>query len=439
MFVEMNKFNYVFLLIVFLAFVGCSKEGELEKLNIHPSTDRLTTVLIDTIEIEAYSVADKSILATNLSKNLLGEINDSVFGNLQASFYTQFKLERALVNFGENPQADSAVITLVYGGYYGDTLAPIEVAIYELDEDMSADSAYHSNRTFAVKPENLVQQGKAQVAFAPKTTNEEERVAMLRIPVSTAWIQSKFLSKSGMDELADNTNFIEYFKGLYVVASKKTAGINSGCLAYFNLTDAESQLTIYYSNADTTNQQFHLLINESAVHVSHFVHDFSQGATDLIQQLNGNTTLGKETVYAQAASGVSTTIFFPNIQRYFNGKDVVVQKAELTCYVKNTDKVVANATTMTLNRYLSDGNVGYLPDDAIFQGSSYFGGNYANSTYTFRLNNYIQGLIKGEQDYGIKLTVSGNAIKADDLVFYGTNPADQTKRMKLAVTYTIIN
>ena len=66
--------------------------------------------------------------------------------------------------------------------------------------------------------------------------------AHLRIKLSPTWAQ-KFLNASGTINLADNTDFLAFFKGLYVTAAPVSS---KGCMMYFNMLLSLSQMVFYY-------------------------------------------------------------------------------------------------------------------------------------------------------------------------------------------------
>ena len=50
--------------------------------------DLLGTDFTDTITLQAYSVLEDTINTTNMSANILGHINDPIFGNSDAGIYS---------------------------------------------------------------------------------------------------------------------------------------------------------------------------------------------------------------------------------------------------------------------------------------------------------------------------------------------------------------
>src|SRR5690606_2874332 len=88
-------------------------------------------------------------------------MNDPVFGETRAGFYTQVRLSSNAVDFSSggtltNLQVDSVVLALVYADDQYGANFPQEYEVYELDEQLYSDSIYFSYRTIATKEEDLV-------------------------------------------------------------------------------------------------------------------------------------------------------------------------------------------------------------------------------------------------------------------------------------------
>ena len=100
-----------------------------------------------------------------------------------------------------------------------------------------------------------------------------------------------------------------------------------------------------------------------------------------------------------------------------------------------------NPSNLGLQWVKSDNSIAYLPDDAIYTSSSYFGGSYdaAKKEYRFRITKYIQQLVLEQKaDNGINLVVNGAGIRGNRLVFCGPNPDAllRDKRLRLELSYT---
>ena len=121
----MNKFWMAGLLLA-TALFSCT-DPDLIGLEVQPESDKITISSLNQENIfTVQSIEEDSIRTDETTKNLLGAIAlDEVFGEIAASFSTQLLLIQDAVDFGEYPVLDSAILTLAYDGYYGDTIADI--------------------------------------------------------------------------------------------------------------------------------------------------------------------------------------------------------------------------------------------------------------------------------------------------------------------------
>lgn len=134
-------------LIFFLLLTTCNKP-EVIGLDVQPLGDKLNISFCDTSTLITYTVREDSIRADEMALNLLGSYDDPDFGPSSASFYTQFFLPVNNVDFGTGFTPDSLVLSLALSDYYGDLSSDHTIKIFELSEDIYADSSYYSTRDF---------------------------------------------------------------------------------------------------------------------------------------------------------------------------------------------------------------------------------------------------------------------------------------------------
>ena len=428
--------------VLVVSFFSCKDELGDVGLNLHQD-ELLNTTFFDTATITAYTAKNDSLITSmypfsNVSLNLLGDIKDPVFGRTKAGFYTQFCLSASNVDFKNNAYADSLVLYLAYGGHYGDTMQTLRIRVYELEERLEADKIYYGYDTVKRKTELL---GEIQIQPKPNTQRDTfSSVGYISIPLSTSFARNIFLAKSNKPELANNTNFINYFRGLYIEAEAVSP---NGCMLSINLLHARSSMILYYGNDEKTNQSFQFNIDKTCVRFSNINHfDYAGANADLRAQLGGNYASAKDVLYGQSAGGIKTVIQFPHLKEMFAGKDVIIHKAELV--ITRKDDVLPDygaPPALSLNYDSKIGKELKLPKDPAY-GESYFGGTYDETAkqYAFRITKYVQDIVNGEgDDYILNLVVPTAAIRLSQSQFYGTNPADKDKRIKLKINYTIID
>jgi len=414
------------LLATLLVSQGCRKEPSSIGLNI---VDRgLNAVFTDTTTLTAYSVvyADSDTMnTTNLRTNYLGYVKDPVFGSTTACIYAQFIPFNAVVNFGASRKLDSIVLILRYsGGWYGDTLKPIRVKVYELEESLSTSTRYDKNSSAAYSSEEITYYPDVHIRPAPNT---RVRVDTLLAP----HIRIRLKDTLGNRFLVDSST-MRTFKGLYICAESFN---DDGSLVNFTLTDALSGIQLYYKN-DNVPTTFKLTVPTTAVRFNTFKHDHKVGNFDFVNQvINKDTLLGEKVLYAQGFGGIQTKITFPHLKA-LKEKKMVINKAELVITNIGEDlSVFPPPTRLTIRGVNPSGKFVFLPDDV---DATYFGGSYdeTKKEYRFRITRYIQDVILRDRfEPYIYLVVRDAPINPHRLLLKGTDTLESS-RLRLELYYT---
>jgi hypothetical protein len=421
-------------LILLLLLSSCKRNEEIG-FEVQPPEDKIIVGFNENSGIVAYTVREDSVRSDETLLNLMGSYADPIFGTTTAGFYVQFRLPDNNVDFGTNPAVDSIVLTLAYaGGYYGDLTTTQSVNVFELTEGFLLDSTYYSNRRLSCSSTDLCNN-----YFIPKPSDSVEFGGLmyaphLRLKLNNS-LGQKFIDASGTADLADNPNFLLFFKGLYIVADKCMV---NGAMVYFNLLSTTSKMTLYYHNNDEDSLSYNFLINDNSARVNTFEHyGFAAANHDFQMQIAGDTNKGQQTLYLQSMAGTKTFISFKNLRSLLFNGEVVINKAEL---IITPDEALQGTYTkpaqLTLVMLRDDGTLSFLPDE--YYGAAYFGGAYNSTTgqYRFNIATYVQYLMKYE-DYagkGLYLAISGASTNGSRLVFNG--PGNANSNLSLEITYT---
>lgn len=430
-----NKlFQVLAALVAVVILSSCNKEPDLIGLDLLPVSDRLNMSFTDTSTIVAYTVREDSLLTDELSANLLGYISDPVFGNVLASVYTQFRLPLNNSSFGENPVADSLVLTLVYSGIYGDSLSQHTFRVFELADSLNIDSSYYSHNTVPVNP---VQIGEA--TFVPNLKEADSVDGAFVPPHLRITLSQEFANKiitADEETLSSNSYFQDVFKGIFITADPVTSN-GHGAILYFNLMDVASGITMHYHN-DTDTSMLKFQFNASCARFNNYNHfNYSNAAPDLQAQLNGDTLAGNNRVFMQAMAGTKVKLRMPWLKNIPENAKIAVNEAILVLTNDQADDVFAATGQLALRALSDKGSYLILPDETI--GSGYFGGRYNSSKeYRFRLTKYVQDRIKygDSPHYGLVLLTPGGSLTANRVVLKG--PGNPTGRMKLLIYYTLV-
>jgi hypothetical protein len=413
---------------------GCQKDPSSIGLGLRDPDNILNAVFTDTVSLNTYSIVEDTLNTTNLLSNFLGFIKDPVFGTTVAGIFTQFVPEGNNVNLGVSPQLDSIVLTLRYaGGFYGDTLNPFVIKVYQLNEDILANETYYQNKMFDHTSENLTYDPNFQCYPKPKTKVKVDTVKVdphLRIRLDDN-LGNLFLQN--ISQMTSNATFKNFFKGLYICVEPLA---NDGSLVNFNLTSAITGMQLYYRNDSTAKQLRFYIKSKETVRVSNYKHDYAAGELNFVNQIvYKDTTLGKNTLYLQSMGGVKTKIYLPNI-KLLKEKKWVINKAELVITnIGENLSLFPPPPKLNIQGINKKGEFVIMPDAA----TTYFGGTYdaTRKEYRFRLTKYLQSIIlRDDYEPYIYLVTDKAAADASRLILSGSLPTAPASRLRLDVYYT---
>lgn len=431
----MRHYPLLFVILSLLLLSACKDEIDSIGLNLQNRDELINAERVE-VPLSAYSLREDSIYTKNLLNNMAGEILDPVFGATSAGFCTQFALAGNTVDF-EDAVLDSIVLGLQYLGYFGDTTSPIALEIYQLDEKLDKESYYSNDDAPVIKGSNLCYANSA-VHFMPSSA------VVLDTVITAAHLRVRLSDELGHQLMSRFTNTAEFQEQFYGLMVKGNRQQSTGCLGYFSLTSAMSGITIYY-HTETGSARYTFPISAECVRYNFFTHDYSTAAHDMHAQVFENDTLlGKHTLYLQPTAGVKTVLSLCELRSLFTDKQVIINKAELVLTnISEDESFFFTPYNLGLQSVGADGTLSYLPDDAVYTSTEYFGGTYDASTreYRFRITNYIQHLLKKmsnttlPDDPKINITVSGAGVRGNRLIFRGTDPM-YDDHLRLDLYYT---
>lgn len=414
---------------------SCNKKPETIGLDL---IDENKLGVYDTaFSIIGYSALDDSVYTDELSINLLGSLQTENFGLTNARFYNHLRLSETFPDFGDDPQPDSAILTLVYDGYYGFINTPLTVHVYEVMEDFYKDSVYYSNTRFNLEPFTEL----GNFSFTPNPNDsilQEDSTyvsAELRIPLNETFI-NKIMFPPDDSVFSSNNNFINYFKGIFVFTSRVSSS-NEGSILYFDLLNPRSNATIYYNDS----LSFEFSINSNCATVGNYHHNYSKSLNQnfIVQVLNGDTTKGSENLYLQGLAGIKTKFSLPSLAGWVGTNKYAINEAKLIIPAIEPAEELPPPEQLILFKYDENGDLEFTSDQ--LEGDNYFGGtfNETSNTYEFRITLYVQSVLNGTPDYGLALYPSGKSVNANQVALYGTEPENTTlPKMYLNVIYTLI-
>ncbi len=425
---------YCFWAISGLTTYSCTKEPDLIGLDLLPAGDFLNIDYIDTSSIVAYSVREDSLRTDELSLNLLGSISDPVFGTTTASIYTQYRLSKNNITFGENAVADSMILTLAYKGIYGDSLSSKTIRVYEMADSINYDSSYYSTRTIPVLPELI-----GEATFVPNLSEADSVDGNYIPPHMRILLSPAFANKiitADINTLKDNESFQKVFMGLYITSEQATTP-GTGSILYFNLLDAVSRLKLYYHNStDTSSIDFP--IGSSVARFNHYEHYNYAGADPSLLEQLGDSSANSQHLYVQSMAGTKIKLRIPHLKALAEQKHIAVNEALLVFSVEDTSGVYEVPAQIAIKKLDADGNYTALPDEN--EGSSFLDGkSRSGKEYRFRITRYVQNrlLNPDDPDYGLMLFAAGSSLSGNRVTLKGVGA--ETGKIRLLIYYTIVD
>ena len=415
---------FFFLAFLFTIFLQSCKEPDGIGLDIQPVNDKFIPLTNNTQQVTSYSVAEVPLRTDETVNNLLGSYVDPLFGKTECSFFTQVLLSADAPDF-TGAVLDSSVLSMTYNANYAD---PAQISslqhlkVFELTTSVEKDAEYYSNANINsyYNPSSPL----ADMYISPQPTTgvlvgSEVQVPQLRINFSAAFGQH-FLDLQNAASLANNTAFLQFFKGFYVSVENPAQTMGQGAILSFNMLSATSKFTIYYK-INNVSEHFDFVIDNTCARANLFKHDYSS-STAINNQL-ADPTLGQTVSYIQPMAGIKTKLEMPFLKKWSTSDSslVVINKAEIVIKVdESTTSLFKPSNKLILVALDADGNNVFLPDQ--FEGDDYFGGVYNATTkeYKFNIARYVQQVInKQTTDYGFYLMCAGASVVANRTVIKG--------------------
>lgn len=419
--------TFLTLLLVVGTTVSCNKKQKPVGESALSDEDILNSEGIDTFALKTFSIIEDSVSSKNPRFNLLGAINDPVFGTTEASFYTQISLSGFSPDFGVLADViiDSFIVSFRYGGYYGDISEHL-FEVYAIDEDLHKDSSYYEFSTVLTQPTNLVPVANNEGYILPKplvpaVVGQDTVSPQLRIPLDTLFARQLMQLA---ETVADNEEFIQNFKGLFFKVNNGAISPGSGNILYLESTNPASKLTVYYKK-NNQPEQFDFLISSSLVDFNHVDIDNSSTNVDVVLS---DTLSGQTEFYAQAFK-TRAKIQFPSFDDL--PKDIVIHRATLELPVNYFvgDGLYPSTIVSAAARFQAENDQYFLLDNNVQY-------NQQKRAYIINLRPYLQSVINGQAiNDGIIVSPLFFNTSSERMIFNGPNTTNKLKP-KLSVVYT---
>jgi Domain of unknown function (DUF4270) len=429
----------VFLFLMVLVATACTKiETTTLGADIIPDVDNINT--FDTIlEVNAYNeIPTDSTRIFGNDPHVLGAIdNDPYFGTSKSAMFFEMRPTEYpfLMSVDSIVKFDSAVLILAYGGYYGDSTSPVNVRLYEVDNQMFRDTTALPFYTF--QPDLSANTSKFWGQKTMQARQFKDTIAIkrgdsvyskvnnqLRIPLDKTLAEAMFRQDTATGAFKSDSAFRAYFKGFALQAEGP-----ANAMFYLGLNNANSRIEFYYQakilstgKLDTASKSFGF--SNRCGHAMKF--DRNRSGSEVMSFLNPDPTKGSTQLYVQAAPGTVVKLKIPGIKTLTNR---IIHRAELRVTEMTPNANSAQPQLIApqlLFLDVADSNNTYrgIPYDMSPLSNyfcyplsgveySYFGGPSKIETvnserlnvYRFNLSRYIQGVItRKETTYDFRIS-----------------------------------
>jgi len=401
---NISTFFFIALLLIF----SCT-DPNLIGLEVQPPSDGIKITLTnEENNLLLTTISEDSLRSDETATLLLGHISyDEYFGESYAEFVTQFQLPYSNIDIGNKDSliVDSVILSLSYSGSYGNNSA-LSVKVFNINQTIYKDSAYYSKQELNYDFTNL---NLDDITYIYTEDSVLVRGQMkgphmqLRLDES---IGRMILDASGTGQLQDNTQFVEFFKGLYLKATD--VSFSGGSIVYLDPFSSNTKLTVYYHSTNLDSLSLDFAISSDAARINLF----NDKDIDRLIQLADTSSH----TYVQSMSGYKTLIQIDNLESIKSAlQDKVVNRATLDFEIEttgNSDDFQAH-NRMYLVRIDNEGN-DYFLTDYIVEGEDHFGGKLQNDKYSFNITRYFHQLLNNENYTNrLYLVSSGGAVNAN--------------------------
>lgn len=227
------------------------------------------TIMVDSLTspIEAKSVYYESFDGRNTTK-LLGRINVPEYGSLSCSFVSQM-MSAVKMNIPDSIPVDAVdsirlVLSVPRGSLTGDSLAPQQLRVYQLEKQLPADISSTFDPTGYYSANSLMGSRSYTLSNIARGDSVMKNSSFIRIPVKlpTEFGRRIFTMYRNGDPVFEwPATFNAFFPGIYVEQN-----FGNGCIA--NITKAEMLTYWHY-----TKQVYEKVDDENYGYVGHVMRD----------------------------------------------------------------------------------------------------------------------------------------------------------------------
>lgn len=360
----MKELGRLVLLLLGVVLITTSCEDDFAAAGSNLVNDNnFDALLYDASQIEVATKPLIKMQSNLLNSYSIGFYNDGVYGDYSASILTQLKLQNPSPSFGAYPALDSVILSIPYysrpigqnedgvqfklDSIYGNN--PIDLEFYrsnyflrnEDPEDDYEPQAYYSNQqeTFEgyldPQPFFTVEDFKPsplKVSYREVNSKGEFDTILAsprtRIELPREYFQELILDREGSSELLSDSNFRNFFRGLYI-KPVNTSGAATTALSLLDLRSEEAKIILYYNTSEVEDP------SEEEIEQKEYSLLFGSNIVNVINTDNQTIPTG-DGIYlkgGQGSMGVIDLFTDPSELETLRDSDWLINEANLTFYV----------------------------------------------------------------------------------------------------------
>ncbi|MFM8449501.1 MAG: DUF4270 family protein, partial [Haliscomenobacter sp.] len=237
--------------------------------------DLLKLNYVDTFTVETTSELSDSVRTHTpnslLNAYLIGRMDDPIFGVSEAGLYTQLIPEYLNPSF-TGAVVDSVVLVLPYdtSKFYGDTVKPFSLEVYQLLETINPLEAHFSNASYYYAPgaigrtETTLSKDSVEVFDYAQSTQDTISFPHLRVPIDRS-LGQELLNLDSIYYSTDSV-FQTFFRGIFI-----KPGAQNNAMMGADLSSDRGGMIVYF-RVDTVSRQFNFQFSPYVANVPVFKH-----------------------------------------------------------------------------------------------------------------------------------------------------------------------
>ncbi len=303
-----NLFELLFVATLVLL-ISCNDTLDKVGFSVQPENDRVH-VGTDTLYLSSKTVKVDSVYSKT-KYPILGEYKDPVYGTVRSDYIGEFYYPETM-EFIEGAEIDSVKLTVSYTSMLGDSLAPMQLAVYRVNKELPKGKRYTNfnpeeyadmTQTLGTKTFTGKNNTYRTETYYSGTSVEEIKIYEINttLPIE---IGEKFLEeykKPNHGALQNTETFRSLFPGLYV-----TTNFGSSTILNVNLTS----LRVFYNYLDKGGSSQ----KTDTIRTKEWKLNITPEVTQINHVSNKNDELlqpNDEGTYVKSPAGVNTEIVIP--------------------------------------------------------------------------------------------------------------------------------